>query len=138
MLCWRMLGPIFTQERLNLLLCLSLVSSLRCFSSEQSLKLFKLGGTEILTPLKTILNQPAEECQRLKQLFVLTDGQVSNSQECIQVVNAERKTTRVFTLGIGSSADRHLVKGRARAGGDTFAFTTEGEHCSLSSCPTSS
>ena len=86
-----------------------------------------MGGTEILTPLKTILNQTAEECQRLKQFFVFTDGQVSNSQECIQVVNAERKTTRVFTLGIGSSADRHLVKGGARAGGDTFAFTTEGE-----------
>ena len=86
-----------------------------------------MGGTEILTPLKTILNQPAEEGQRLKQLFVFTDGQVSNSQECIQVVNAERKTTRVFTLGIGSSADRHLVRGLARAGGGTFAFTTEGE-----------
>ena len=73
------------------------------------------------------MNQPAEEGQRLKQLFVFTDGQVSNSQECIQVVNAERKTTRVFTLEIGSSADRHLVKGLARARGGTFAFTTEGE-----------
>ena len=82
-----------------------------------------LGGTEILTPLKTILNQ--EGGKRLKQLFVLTDGAVSNSQECIRVVNTERKTTRVFTLGIGSSADRHLVKGLARAGGGTSAFTTE-------------
>merc|ERR1719410_130067 len=86
-----------------------------------------LGGTEILTPLKTILNQPCEGGQRLKQLFVLTDGEVSNSQECIRLVNTERKKTRVFTLGIGSSADRHLVKGLARAGGGTSAFTTEGE-----------
>ena len=86
-----------------------------------------LGGTEILTPLKTILNQSTEGGQRLTQLFVLTDGEVSNSQECIRLVNTERKKTRVFTLGIGSSADRHLVKGLARAGGGTSAFTTEGE-----------
>merc|ERR1719410_2060946 len=86
-----------------------------------------LGGTEILTPLKAILNQSTEGGQRLKQLFVLTDGEVSNSQECIRLVNTERKKTRVFTLGIGSSADRHLVKGLARAGGGTSAFTTEGE-----------
>ena len=86
-----------------------------------------LGGTEILTPLKAILNQSTEGGQRLTQLFVLTDGEVSNSQECIRLVNTERKKTRVFTLGIGSSADRHLVKGLARAGGGTSAFTTEGE-----------
>jgi len=86
-----------------------------------------LGGTQILPPLQAIFNQPREESQRLKQLFILTDGEVSNSGECIRLVGAERKKTRVFTLGIGSSADRHLVKGLARAGGGTSAFTSEGE-----------
>ena len=86
-----------------------------------------LGGTEILPPLQAILNQPKQNDQRLKQLFILTDGDVSNSLECIQLVGAERKNTRVFTLGIGASADRHLVKGLARAGGGTSAFTSEGE-----------
>ena len=81
-----------------------------------------LGGTEILTPLQAILNQPKEEGQRLKQLFILTDGAVSNSHECIRLVGAERRNTRVFTLGIGASADRHLVKGLARAGGGTAFF----------------
>ena len=77
--------------------------------------------------MQTIFNQARQEDQRLKQLFILTDGEVSNSRECIQLVGAERKKTRVFTLGIGSSADRHLVKGLARAGGGTSAFTSEGE-----------
>ena len=86
-----------------------------------------LGGTEILPPLQAIFNQPRQEGQRLKQLFILTDGEVSNSRECIQLVGAERKNTRVFTLGIGASADRHLVKGLARAGGGTSAFTSESE-----------
>ena len=86
-----------------------------------------LGGTKILSPLQAILNQPRQEGERLTQLFILTDGAVSNSEACIRLVGAERKNTRVFTLGIGSSADRHLVKGLARAGGGMSAFTTEGE-----------
>ena len=85
-----------------------------------------MGGTEILRPLQTILNQPEQE-GRPKQLFVITDGAVSNSRECIQLVGAHRRNTRVFSLGIGSAADRHLVKGLARAGGGTAAFTVEGE-----------
>ena len=111
-----------------------------------------LGGTEILPPLQAILNQAKQDSildkartlvqnlkaklggteqegeDRLKQLFILTDGEVSNSLECIRLVGAERKNTRVFTLGIGASADRHLVKGLARAGGGTAAFTTQGEY----------
>ena len=86
-----------------------------------------LGGTEILTPLQAILNQSQQDGGRPKQLFVITDGGVSNSEQCIQLVKSERKSTRVFTLGIGSSADRHLVKGLARAGGGTAAFTRTGE-----------
>ena len=35
---------------------------------------------------------------------------------------------RVFTLGIGSAADRHLVKGLARAGRGTAAFTQHSEN----------
>merc|ERR1712142_318674 len=62
-----------------------------------------------------------------RQVFVLTDGQVSNSSACIDLVRKNSSTNRVFTLGIGSSADRHLVKGIARAGKGTAAFTTQGE-----------
>ena len=37
-------------------------------------------------------------------------------------------SNRVFTLGIGSAADRHLVKGLARAGRGTAAFTQQSEN----------
>ena len=60
-------------------------------------------------------------------MFVITDGEVSNSSECINLVQRSARNNRVFTLGIGSSADRHLVKGLARAGQGTSMFTTEGE-----------
>ena len=60
-------------------------------------------------------------------MFVLTDAQVSNSSACVELVRKNNSNNRVFTLGGGLSADRHLVKGMARAGMGTSVFTTEGE-----------
>ena len=78
-------------------------------------------------------------------MFVITDGEVSNSSECINLVNRNARNNRVFTLGIGSSADRHLVKvgtvgvetskcylfiikGMARVGLGTAVFTGYNEN----------
>ena len=43
-------------------------------------------------------------------------------------VRRHHLANRVFTLGIGSAADRHLVKGLARAGRGTAAFTQQSEN----------
>eukprot|EP00092_Neocalanus_flemingeri_P042314 GFUD01046186.1.p1 GENE.GFUD01046186.1~~GFUD01046186.1.p1 ORF type:complete len:828 (+),score=250.72 GFUD01046186.1:263-2746(+) len=85
-----------------------------------------LGGTEIYQPLQHIFQKPLMT-GLAREVFVLTDGQVSNSSACIELVRKNSSNNRVFTLGIGSSADRHLVKGMARAGMGTAAFTTQGE-----------
>jgi hypothetical protein len=85
-----------------------------------------LGGTEIYLPLQSIFQKPLM-AGHARQVFVLTDGQVSNSSACIELVRKNSSNNRVFTLGIGSSADRHLVKGMARAGMGTSTFTTQGE-----------
>jgi len=85
-----------------------------------------MGGTEIMSPLQHIFKQNVKT-GLARQVFVLTDGQVSNSQQCIDLVRSNAHNNRVFTLGIGSSADRHLVKGMARAGQGTSMFTSQGE-----------
>ena len=85
-----------------------------------------MGGTEILSPLSFILQQEVK-AGLARQVFVLTDGQVSNSSACISLVKKHAATNRVFTLGVGSAADRHLVKGLARAGQGTAMFTSQGE-----------
>ena len=85
-----------------------------------------LGGTEIYDPLEVILTSSAIS-NSPRQIFVLTDGQVSNTTACIQLVRKHQNQNRVFTLGIGSAADRHLVKGLARASQGSAVFTTEGE-----------
>ena len=63
-------------------------------------------------------------------MFVLTDGDVSNSEECAKLVRRHNNNNRVFTLGLGAAADRHLVKGLARAGRGTAAFTSNNENIS--------
>ena len=67
-----------------------------------------LGGTEILSPLKMLLE---EKTKLPRRVFVLTDGSVSNSMECLKLAQKHNNKSKVFALGIGSAADRHLVKG---------------------------
>jgi len=89
-----------------------------------------LGGTNIFEPLESIFKQQEviEEKETIRrQVFVLTDGQVSNTAACIELVNRHSSTSRVYTLGIGYGADRHLVGGMARAGEGTAVYTTQGE-----------
>jgi hypothetical protein len=59
-----------------------------------------LGGTNIVEPLRAIFQEPVTEGVP-RQLFILTDGEVNNTQECLDTVRKEAQTTRVFTFGIG-------------------------------------
>ena len=44
-------------------------------------------------------------------MFVLTDGEVSNTSEVILLVQANAGNSRVFALGLGESASHELVEG---------------------------
>ena len=79
--------------------------------------------------MEHVLQQERAAC-RQRQVFVITDGAVSNSEECAKLVRRHNNNNRVFTLGLGAAADRHLVKGLARAGWGTAAFTSNNENIS--------
>jgi len=85
-----------------------------------------LGGTDILKPLEQIFKkEPLEGYPR--QLFILTDGEVNNTQQCIDFVRKHANTTRVFTFGIGNEASQDLVKGMAKAGEGFYEFIVSGQ-----------
>jgi len=85
-----------------------------------------LGGTELLEPLKTILEMPVR-AGAARQIILLTDGQISNEREVIELARNHRTTNRIFTFGIGASASSHLVNSLSRVTGGTAEFIAPGE-----------
>jgi Ca-activated chloride channel family protein len=85
-----------------------------------------LGGTEILPALKAVLEQPPHGSLP-RQVVVLTDGEVTNTDAVLALAAAHAGRARIFTFGIGASASHHLVRGLARAGGGIAEFIHPGE-----------
>ena len=85
-----------------------------------------MGGTEILSPLQKIFSIPSIP-EYLRQVFVLTDGEVGNTDEVHGLIKSQSDATRVFALGIGNGASHHLVEGIAKSGGGTCEFVTHNE-----------
>ncbi|XP_046359724.2 von Willebrand factor A domain-containing protein 5A-like isoform X2 [Haliotis rufescens] len=82
-----------------------------------------MGGTEILRPLEFVFrkNAPHGYC---RQIFLLTDGDVSNVDEVISLVKRNSFDSRVFTVGIGDGVSTSLVRNVAKAGGGEVEFVT--------------
>lgn len=85
-----------------------------------------LGGTELLELLTYLLDLekhiPIKNYHR--NLMILTDGQVDNTQTILKHVKQFAGTTRIFTLGVGD-ADYSLINGLARIGNGTSKLTID-------------
>jgi hypothetical protein len=80
-----------------------------------------LGGTELLRPLKAVCDKPIAG-SGVRQIFVLTDGEVSDTEAVIAVARQAASRNRCFAIGIGSGADAGLVEGIADASGGRSDF----------------
>ena len=98
-------------------------ASLTAATSDITRLVADLGGTEILEPLQNVL-QAAPQQGYARQVFVLTDGEVSNNDAIIAAV-AGQQISRVFGLGLGHGASHALIEGIAKAGRGTAVFVTE-------------
>ncbi|CAF1139690.1 unnamed protein product [Rotaria sp. Silwood1] len=80
-----------------------------------------MGGTELLQPLLWLEEHPAQT-GRSRQIFLLTDGEISNVNEVLDLCRSMATSTRIFSFGLGHSPSRSLVKGLARATNGRFVF----------------
>ena len=81
------------------------------------------GSTELIPALKRVYAEPkAENVSRT--VVVVTDGYVTVEREAFELVRRNLGRANVFAFGIGSSVNRHLMEGLARAGmGEPFIIT---------------
>jgi Ca-activated chloride channel homolog len=78
------------------------------------------GSTELLAALRAALALPTD-ADRARSFVVITDGYVSIEKEAMELVRARLGEANVFAFGIGSSVNRYLIEGLARAGrGEAF------------------
>jgi Ca-activated chloride channel homolog len=81
------------------------------------------GSTEIVPALKRIAALPKSP-DVSRSVIVVTDGYVSVEAEVFQLIRKHLNQQNVFAFGIGSSVNRHLIEGMARAGqGEAFVVT---------------
>ena len=85
-----------------------------------------LGGTEILAPLTSLLELPRDP-GRSRRVLVLTDGQVSNEADVLELARKHAEQARIFAFGIGRGVSEYLVRGMARASRGAASFIYPGE-----------
>lgn len=78
-------------------------------------ELVAYGGTVLLNPLEKIFQQNTID-GFFRQVIVLTDGAVKETDTILDLVGKHQNTARVHSVGLGSSADHHLVDGLAKRG----------------------
>ncbi|CAL1135812.1 unnamed protein product [Cladocopium goreaui] len=74
-----------------------------------------MGGTELLQPLKHVRERVVPAGYQ-RRVILLTDGQVSNTQEVMKLVASLPSHTEVYTVGFGGGVSHALVEGIAENG----------------------
>jgi Ca-activated chloride channel homolog len=80
------------------------------------------GGTEMMTAIKAAL-EPSDSQQHIRIVCFMTDGYVGNDLEIIGEIQ-RHPNARVFSFGIGSSANRFLLDKMAEAGRGEVEYVT--------------
>ncbi|XP_035377105.1 von Willebrand factor A domain-containing protein 5B1 [Electrophorus electricus] len=84
-----------------------------------------MGGTNILAPLDWVLRQPGQRGHP-RQLFLLTDGAVSNTGKVIALVRSHAPFTRCYVFGMGQAC-RRLGSSLAAVSRGCAEFLADGE-----------
>jgi len=81
------------------------------------------GGTELLPALKRAFGIPRPEGFS-RTIVIATDGYVAVEEKAFDLIRKNLRDANVFTFGIGSAVNRHLLEGMARVGmGEPFVIT---------------
>jgi Ca-activated chloride channel homolog len=86
------------------------------------------GGTELLPALRRAFDLPRARGDMSRVVVIATDGYVDVEREAFTLIRNHLSDASVFTFGIGSSVNRHLIEGMARVGeGSPFVVLNPAE-----------
>ncbi|XP_043851171.1 protein mono-ADP-ribosyltransferase PARP4 [Dromiciops gliroides] len=60
--------------------------------------------------------------QGMRNILLLSDGHIQNESLTLQIVKRNVRHTRIFTCGIGSTANRHILRTLSQYGAGAFEF----------------
>lgn len=74
------------------------------------------GGTELAEALERALALPTDSRATSRSFVVVTDGYVGFEKSAFRTIRENLGQANLFAFGIGSSVNRHLIEGMAKAG----------------------
>ena len=85
------------------------------------------GGTELAPALKGALSFLGDD-DEARSVVVITDGYISGETEIFDIIDDNLDKVSFFSFGIGTSVNRYLIDGIAKAGiGESFVVTDSSE-----------
>jgi len=85
------------------------------------------GGTELTAALERAFALPTDE-RYSRNFVVVTDGFIGEERESFSLIRRKLDRANVFAFGIGSSVNRYLIEGIAKAGlGEPFVILNADE-----------
>ncbi|KAL3969422.1 cell cycle related kinase [Sarotherodon galilaeus] len=78
------------------------------------------GGTEMWRPLRALSLLPPS--RGIRNLLLLSDGHIQNTELTLKLLRDNAQHSRLFTCGLSTMANRHVLRALAQAGGGAYEF----------------
>uniref|UniRef100_G3P0Z8 Poly [ADP-ribose] polymerase n=1 Tax=Gasterosteus aculeatus TaxID=69293 RepID=G3P0Z8_GASAC len=78
------------------------------------------GGTELWRPLRALGLLPPS--RGVRNLLLLSDGHVQNAELALRLLRDGAGRSRLFACGLSPTANRHMLRALAQAGGGAYEF----------------
>ncbi|XP_024656188.2 protein mono-ADP-ribosyltransferase PARP4 isoform X2 [Maylandia zebra] len=78
------------------------------------------GGTELWRPLRALSLLPPS--RGIRNLLLLSDGHIQNTELTLKLLRDDAQHSRLFTCGLSTMANQHMLRALAQAGGGAYEF----------------
>ncbi|CAB1424384.1 unnamed protein product [Pleuronectes platessa] len=78
------------------------------------------GSTELWRPLRALSLLPPS--RGIRNLLLLSDGHIQNAEFTLKLLRDNVQHSRLFTCGISPTANKHMLRALAQAGGGAYEF----------------